>query len=195
MWRQVVMIFVVAKLVMYDFFFSSRRRHTSCALVTGVQTCALPISGALLVIMVPATACGLLLAYFAARRVDARIPLSAGLACFTLAAWLCRDLTSDWAAEEIRVAAAFAGLGLGLFQVAVLRFAVEGAGLFDGPSVGIVFNLARVVSTVRSEAHTSELLAEREKFHSARIVESLDATSPATTQRLASVRSEEHTSE
>src|SRR3546814_20822512 len=25
------------------FFYSSRRRHTSCALVTGVQTCALPI--------------------------------------------------------------------------------------------------------------------------------------------------------
>src|SRR3546814_5350027 len=30
---------------MFDyFFFSSRRRHTICALVTGVQTCALPIS-------------------------------------------------------------------------------------------------------------------------------------------------------
>src|SRR3546814_14663823 len=28
---------------MYIFFFSSRRRHTSSALVTGVQTCALPI--------------------------------------------------------------------------------------------------------------------------------------------------------
>src|SRR3546814_8050495 len=28
------------------FFFSSRRRHTRCALVTGVQTCALPFSGA-----------------------------------------------------------------------------------------------------------------------------------------------------
>src|SRR3546814_1973271 len=27
-----------------DFFVSSRRRHTRCALVTGVQTCALPIS-------------------------------------------------------------------------------------------------------------------------------------------------------
>src|SRR3546814_7743291 len=27
----------------YMFFFSSRRRHTICALVTGVQTCALPI--------------------------------------------------------------------------------------------------------------------------------------------------------
>src|SRR3546814_9589269 len=29
------------------FFFSSRRRHTRCALVTGVQTCALPISSRL----------------------------------------------------------------------------------------------------------------------------------------------------
>src|SRR3546814_18670839 len=29
---------------MICFFFSSRRRHTRCALVTGVQTCALPIS-------------------------------------------------------------------------------------------------------------------------------------------------------
>src|SRR3546814_4301351 len=29
--------------VSFLFFFSSRRRHTRCALVTGVQTCALPI--------------------------------------------------------------------------------------------------------------------------------------------------------
>src|SRR3546814_3426014 len=32
-----------AWLVAVVFFFSSRRRHTRCALVTGVQTCALPI--------------------------------------------------------------------------------------------------------------------------------------------------------
>src|SRR3546814_6512983 len=29
--------------IICSFFFSSRRRHTRCALVTGVQTCALPI--------------------------------------------------------------------------------------------------------------------------------------------------------
>src|SRR3546814_1726035 len=29
--------------LLIDFFCSSRRRHTRCALVTGVQTCALPI--------------------------------------------------------------------------------------------------------------------------------------------------------
>src|SRR3546814_1156820 len=30
-------------MILLDFFFSSRRRHTRCALVTGVQTCALPV--------------------------------------------------------------------------------------------------------------------------------------------------------
>src|SRR3546814_2389122 len=38
----IVIVFIVV-----FFFFSSRRRHTRCALVTGVQTCALPICGML----------------------------------------------------------------------------------------------------------------------------------------------------
>src|SRR3546814_21076105 len=37
------MTFLILSFQWY-FFFSSRRRHTRCALVTGVQTCALPIS-------------------------------------------------------------------------------------------------------------------------------------------------------
>src|SRR3546814_7179831 len=36
--------YVFDGLLFFFFFFSSRRRHTRCALVTGVQTCALPIS-------------------------------------------------------------------------------------------------------------------------------------------------------
>src|SRR3546814_3619821 len=52
MWCEVVVYGSVYLLV-----FSSRRRHTRCALVTGVQTCALPISGILLaMIAVPAAA-------------------------------------------------------------------------------------------------------------------------------------------
>src|SRR3546814_8113331 len=43
----------VTDLLLFLFFFSSRRRHTRCALVTGVQTCALPISRA-----VPGRPCG-----------------------------------------------------------------------------------------------------------------------------------------
>src|SRR3546814_1329756 len=40
----VVLVYFGSLLVAFIFFFSSRRRHTRCALVTGVQTCALPIS-------------------------------------------------------------------------------------------------------------------------------------------------------
>src|SRR3546814_8456893 len=39
----------------YFFFFSSRRRHTRCALVTGVQTCALPICDVFIEAFVNAT--------------------------------------------------------------------------------------------------------------------------------------------
>src|SRR3546814_3491921 len=42
--RQCVLLSQMPSLhFMFTFFFSSRRRHTRCALVTGVQTCALPI--------------------------------------------------------------------------------------------------------------------------------------------------------
>src|SRR3546814_5675282 len=49
------MWFTLCVLVMC-FFFSSRRRHTRCALVTGVQTCALPIYEYELVRTIPETA-------------------------------------------------------------------------------------------------------------------------------------------
>src|SRR3546814_10019870 len=38
-----LLIFFLCVMYILCFFFSSRRRHTRCALVTGVQTCALPI--------------------------------------------------------------------------------------------------------------------------------------------------------
>src|SRR3546814_1262514 len=41
LWVLFQCIFIM--IVFLFFFFSSRRRHTRCALVTGVQTCALPI--------------------------------------------------------------------------------------------------------------------------------------------------------
>src|SRR3546814_4801134 len=38
-----VLVYILTCFLILIFFFSSRRRHTRCALVTGVQTCALPI--------------------------------------------------------------------------------------------------------------------------------------------------------
>src|SRR3546814_5650512 len=49
------------------FFFSSRRRHTRCALVTGVQTCALPIY-----------LLDTLASFLGSDRIEADVPLAGG---------------------------------------------------------------------------------------------------------------------
>src|SRR3546814_3446951 len=50
--------------LVFLFFFSSRRRHTRCALVTGVQTCALPIFSTLRVQQAPPVIEQLIVAIF-----------------------------------------------------------------------------------------------------------------------------------
>src|SRR3546814_5078996 len=56
-------------IIVIFFFFSSRRRHTRCALVTGVQTCALRI-------LLPKTkATEELLAFLVVSKLDDRQPL------------------------------------------------------------------------------------------------------------------------
>src|SRR3546814_4823501 len=64
------------------FFFSSRRRHTSCALVTGVQTCALPILVAILVLA--------LFAHDPATAEHYALPEMLWLLCLPLIYWLNR---------------------------------------------------------------------------------------------------------
>src|SRR3546814_2521947 len=73
--------------VFYIFFFSSRRRHTRCALVTGVQTCALPISWLTSAVgKAVAGACilvplgGLMLAIVASNVVPSTVAIQVGLA-------------------------------------------------------------------------------------------------------------------
>src|SRR3546814_1573320 len=84
------------------FFFSSRRRHTRCALVTGVQTCALPIS------TITASGAGPIVGQI--KRVIAllgRIPdsFTAIIGRFSIAAvfWLSGQTKVDGRSEERRV--------------------------------------------------------------------------------------------
>lgn len=142
-------------------------------------------TGHVLITMVPATILSLLLAYVALHRVDTRAILSAGLGCFAVAAWSCTRLGPDWAVDQLRQTAIIVGLGMGFFQVAVLRFAVIGVTMPEGPTVGTIFNLARVFGVAFGLAILSHLVVEREKYHSAELVRDLSATDPNTALRLA----------
>src|SRR3546814_7064627 len=75
-------------LSVFSFFvFSSRRRHTRCALVTGVQTCALPICAALIISALLGPYAGHLIDRYGGRPVLAVISIifAAGLAGLGLA--------------------------------------------------------------------------------------------------------------
>src|SRR3546814_726079 len=82
---------------MYVVVLSSIRRHTRCALVTGVQTCALPIfwafrrtwDGWIIAWMVPGAALGVAAGWFYAERVN-EAQLMAALGAITLAFGLYR---------------------------------------------------------------------------------------------------------
>lgn len=141
--------------------------------------------GQILALMAPATAVALAAAYLFARHFDNRWLLTGGLGCFALASWLCAELGPDWAADQLYLAAAVAGVGNGLFVVGVLRFATYGVTMQDGPTVGAIFNVSRVIGLVGGIAILSHLVVEREKFHSAVLVESIAATDPNTAERLA----------
>src|SRR3546814_9423123 len=69
--------FAVCWFFLFFFFFSSRRRHTRCALVTGVQTCALPIlfqrrNSPSSVILMPAWKCLVSSTYTSIQRLISR---------------------------------------------------------------------------------------------------------------------------
>src|SRR3546814_4819865 len=124
--------------VLCVFFFSSRSRHTSCELVTGVQTFALPI---LLIALLPAAA---LLAQDAQRVVTLASGLALAIPALASLAVLSAALTAN-----LRGGSAIGGLLVLPLAVPLLIF---GAGMLDPSGRGATKLLA-----ARSEEHTSEL--------------------------------------
>src|SRR3546814_5338033 len=121
--------------VIFFFFFSSRRRHTRCALVTGVQTCALPIFrprvllGQMDASHATSYASGLLIGS------DVRLGL-------------------DTAPEERRITI-MGRPDLTAFYAAALKEAGRECAQVDGEQAFLAG--ARLLAKERSEEHTSEL--------------------------------------
>jgi DHA2 family multidrug resistance protein len=141
--------------------------------------------GGVMLLMAAATLLTTPVAYWLSAKSDPRIALSAGLGALALAAAMCVQLTPEWAGNELVVPLLLAGCGQALFAVATMPYAVFGATLQDGPSHGVVFNVARTVGLLGGLALSSHTIVEREKFHSSILSEAVTSLEPATVDRLA----------
>jgi|UPI000647CD96 DHA2 family multidrug resistance protein len=142
--------------------------------------------GALLLPFALATLAAGPVAWWAVCRFDPRLSLSFGLASFAAAATRGVFLSPDWAAPELLWPLILIGVGQAFLGVAMLRFATwKVVPPIEGPTVGVTFNYARVIGLAVGVAVANHTLIEREKFHSARLGESLSLVDGAVVQRLA----------
>jgi MFS transporter, DHA2 family, multidrug resistance protein len=127
------------------------------------------------------------LAWFWASRGDARQPLSLGLALFAAGAFASTKLTPQWQAGDFHLALVCIGLGQGLFLVPTLFYATRDVSPSQGPTAAAFFNLSRIVGQTFGTAVLGSLITEREKFHSAVLVDSINNGTDLTAQRLAAL--------
>jgi MFS transporter, DHA2 family, multidrug resistance protein len=140
--------------------------------------------GGVMLVMAAATLLTAPVAYWLTAKLDPRIVLSAGLGAMALAAAMCVQITADWAGNEFKLPLLLAGGGQTLFSVATMRYAVFGANLQDGPSHGVVFNIARTLGLVGGLALRTHTVVEREKFYSSMLGEAVTNLEPATADRV-----------
>jgi DHA2 family multidrug resistance protein len=124
------------------------------------------------------------LAWLWASRGDARQPLSLGLALFAVGAFVSTQLTSQWQAADFRLSLICIGLGQGLFLVPTLYYSTRDTLPQQGTTAAALFNLSRVVGQTFGTAVIGSLITEREKFHSAELVDSINNANSALAERL-----------
>jgi DHA2 family multidrug resistance protein len=76
------------------------------------------------------------------------------------------------------------GFGQGLFLIPTVYYATRDVAPEQGTTAAALFNLSRVVGQTFGIAVVGSLITEREKFHSALLVESLSNSNPALVERL-----------
>jgi len=123
------------------------------------------------------------LAWLWASRGEARMPLSLGLALFAVGAFLSSRVTPAWQAEDFRLSMIVIGFGQGLFLIPTVYYATRDVAPEQGTTAATLFNLSRVVGQTFGIAVVGSLITEREKFHSAFLVESFTNANPAFVER------------
>jgi MFS transporter, DHA2 family, multidrug resistance protein len=130
---------------------------------------------------------GFPLGWLWASRWDARVPLSLGLALFAAGAFVSAHLTPAWQAGDYVLTEVAIGFGQGLFLVPTLLYATRDVLPQQGPTAAALFNLSRVVGQTFGTAVIGSLITEREKYHSAILVDAISRANSGIMERFNSL--------
>lgn len=134
-------------------------------------------SGAPQLLMMPLAAAML-------RRVDARMLLGFGLACFSASCWMNSTLTHLTAHDQLRVAQLVRAVGMPFTIVPLTALATGGIEEQQSGSASALFNMLRNLGGSVGIACLATGLDVREKLHSVRLGEKLDPFHPMLQERL-----------
>lgn len=134
-------------------------------------------SGAPQLIMMPIAAVLL-------RKCDARILLSAGLAFFGASCFINSEMTNLTGYDQLKLAQLIRAIGMPLTIVPLTAVATGGIAPEQSGSASALFNMLRNLGGSIGIALLATQLDWREKFHSVRLGESVNAFSAATQERL-----------
>ena len=126
-------------------------------------------------------------AWLWATRGDARQPLSLGLALFAAGAFVATGITPAWQADDFHLALVLIGLGQGFFLVPTLFYATRDVLPQQGATAAALFNLSRIAGQALGTGTIGALITEREKYHSAILINGINDANDAVAARLASL--------
>lgn len=117
-------------------------------------------------------------------KLDNRIMMTVGLALFALSCFMNTHMSAETAGPELIAAQVVRALGQPLIMITLTNFAISGVPMQLMGSASGLFNMMRNLGGSVGIAVLATLLTNREKFHSARVGESVSLLNPATQERL-----------
>ena len=117
-------------------------------------------------------------------RVDNRILCSIGLGLFGASCLMNASLDATTGYDQLLLSQVVRSLGQPFIMLTLSNFAMQGVAPRDMPSASSLFNMTRNLGGSVGIALLATALTQREKFHSARLGESVSLLNAATQERL-----------
>ena len=116
---------------------------------------------------------------YLAKRIDLRLLLAIGMACFVVSMWFFAPITHEWGARELLLPQALRGFGQQLLVAPITTLTLGGLAPDKLKFASGLFNLMRNLGGAIGIAACGTVLNDRTNLHFLRLAEHLNTANPA----------------